>query len=91
MAKRKYTHVKELLPATQAMVERAMGDEFSSMPLDEVNDKWILEDAGNGLVYIKNVVREAYIEWYADKSNFSSYYKIGEGKEGMFAIKLVAV
>ena len=43
------------------------------------------------LIEIKNVAREAYIEWYADKSNFSSYYKIGEGKEAMFAIKLIAV
>lgn len=91
MAKRKYTHVKELLPAIQAMVERAMGDEFSSMPLDEKNDKWVLEDAGDGLVYIKNVAHGLYVEWYADKSNWSGYGTIGSGKEGMFAIKLVKV
>lgn len=69
----------------------AMGAQFSSMPLGEVNDKWVLEDAGNGLVYIKNVGRDIYIEWYADKNNWSGYGTIGSGKEGMFAIKLVKV
>ena len=69
----------------------AMGDSFSSMPLGEKNDKWVAVDAGDGLIYIKNVARELYIEWYADKNNWSAYGSIGEGKEGMFAIKLVAV
>ena len=41
-----------------------MGDSFSSMPLGEKNDKWVLEDAGNGLYYVKNTVRNAYMEWY---------------------------
>ena len=41
----------------------AMGDQFSSMPLGEKNDKWILKDAGNGLVYVKNAARESYTEW----------------------------
>lgn len=68
-----------------------MGAQYSSMPLGEVNDKWILEDAGDGLVYIKNVGRGIYVEWYADKNNWSGYGTIGSGKEGMFAIKLVAV
>ena len=69
----------------------AMGAEFSSMPLGEVNDKWVLVDAGNGLYYVKNVGRDSYIEWYADKNNWSSYYKIGEGKEGLFALAFFAV
>lgn len=68
----------------------AMGAEFSSMPLGEVNDKWVLEDAGNGLYYVKNVGRDSYIEWYAEKNNWSSYYKIGEGKEGLFALAFFA-
>ena len=68
----------------------AMGDSFSSMPLGEKNDKWVLIDAGDGLVYIQNVARQSYIEWYSDKSNWSSYATIAEGKEGLFAIKLVA-
>jgi hypothetical protein len=69
----------------------ALGDSYSSMPLDEKNDKWVLIDAGNGLVYIQNVARGNYIEWYADKNNWSSYGTIASGKEGLFAIKLVAV
>jgi hypothetical protein len=69
----------------------AMGDSFSSMPLGEKNDKWVAVDAGNGMIYIKNVARESYIEWYADKNNFSSYHTIAEGKEALFAIKLIAV
>ena len=68
----------------------AMGDSYSSMPLGEKNDKWVIVDAGNGLVYIQNVARGLYVEWYADKSNWSAYGTIGAGKEGMFAIKLVA-
>lgn len=68
-----------------------MSDQYSGMPLGEDNDNWTPEDAGNGLVYIKNVGRDIYIEWYADKNNWSGYGTIGSGKEGMFAIKLVKV
>ena len=63
-----------------------MGDSFSSMPLGEKNDKWILEDAGNGLYYVKNTVRGAYMEWYDSNGNWSAYYNIAEGSEGMFAV-----
>ena len=63
-----------------------MGDSFSSMPLGEKNDKWVLEDAGNGLYYIKNTVRGAYMEWYAEKNNWSSYNKISSGSESLFAL-----
>ena len=65
----------------------AMAASYSSMTLGEVNDKWVLEDAGNGLFYVKNTVRGSYIEWYADKNNWSGYNYINSGKEGMFALK----
>lgn len=68
-----------------------MGDSFSSMPLGEKNDKWVLEDAGNGLYYVKNTVREAYMEWYDSNGNWSAYYNIAEGSEGMFALKFYKV
>ena len=68
-----------------------MGDKFSSMPLGEKNDKWVLEDAGNGLWYIKNTVRNSYMEWYAEKNNWSSYGKISAGSEGMFALSFYKV
>ena len=61
-----------------------MGDSYSSMPLGEKNDKWVLEDAGEGLYYVKNTVREAYMEWYDSNGNWSAYYNIAEGSEGMF-------
>lgn len=69
----------------------SMDTQYSSMPMDKANDKWVAVDAGNGMIYIKNVGRESYIEWYADKNNFSSYHTIAEGKEALFAIKLIAV
>ncbi len=65
----------------------AMGASFASMPLNEVNSTWTLEPAADGLWYVKNVGRECYIEWYADKNNWSSYKYINEGSEGMFALK----
>lgn len=69
----------------------SMGDQFSSMPLGEKNDKWTLEEAGDGLYYIKNTVRGAYMEWYAEKNNWSSYYKIGAGQESLFALAFYKV
>ena len=63
-----------------------MGDSYSSMPLGEKNDKWILEDAGDGAYYVQNTVRDAYIEWYASNNNWSAYYS-----EGMFALKFYKV
>ena len=69
----------------------AMGDSYSSMPLGEKNDKWVLIDAGNGQVYIKNVARDLYIEWYASKNNWSAYGTIASGSEGMFALTLKSV
>ena len=69
----------------------ALADSFSSMNLGEVNDKWVLEDAGNGLYYVKNVVRGNYIEWYDSMNNWSSYGKINSGSEGLFALQFVAL
>ncbi|MBQ7874437.1 MAG: CehA/McbA family metallohydrolase, partial [Oscillospiraceae bacterium] len=65
----------------------AMADSYSSLTLGEKNDKWVFEDAGNGLYYVKNDVRGAYIEWYASKNNWSGYNYINSGSEGMFALK----
>lgn len=68
-----------------------MGDSFSSMPLGEKNDKWVLEDAGNGLCYVKNTVRDTYMEWYDSNGNWSAYYNIADGSEGMFALNFYKV
>ena len=68
-----------------------MGDSYSSMPLGEKNDKWILEDAGESLHYIKNTVRDTYMEWYDSNNYWSAYYNIEEGTKGMFALKFYKV
>ncbi len=63
----------------------SMGASYSSMPLDDVNTAWSIEPAATkDCYYIKNVARNTYVEWYADKDNWSSYYNIGD-KEALFA------
>ena len=62
----------------------SMGAKFTSTPLDDVNTAWQLEEAKTaGCYYIKNAVRGNYLEWYADKGNWSSYSKVGD--EALFA------
>ena len=68
-----------------------MQDSYSSMPLGEKNDKWVLEDAGNGLYYVKNTVRDAYMEWYDSNGNWSAYYNIAAGSEDMFRLRFYIV
>ena len=62
----------------------SMGTSYGSTPLDDVNTAWQLEKAKtDGCYYIKNTVRGNYLEWYADKDNWSSYYKVND--EALFA------
>ena len=68
-----------------------MGDEFTSMPLGEKNDKWELVEAEDGLWYVRNTVRDAYMEWYDSKDNWSAYYNISAGSEDMFALAFYKV
>ena len=64
----------------------AMGDSYTSMTPGETHAAWILEDAGNGLYYVKNSARGAYMQWYADKGYWSAYYTIGAGEEDKFSL-----
>ncbi len=68
-----------------------MEDSYSSMPLGGKNDRWTLEEANNGQYYIKNTVRNAYMEWYDNNGNWSAYSTIAAGSEGMFALKFYEV
>lgn len=68
-----------------------MAEKYTSMSFGAVNDSWKLVDAGNGLYYIQNVAREAYMEWYDSKNYWSAYYNIAEGSEGLFAVSLVSL
>lgn len=64
----------------------SMGGSFASMPLDDVNTGWTVTAAAtDGCYYIKNAVRGNYIEWYADKNNWSSYDN--NSNEALFAQK----
>ena len=62
----------------------SMGEKYTSTPLDDVNTEWkVTAAATTGCYYIQNAVRGNYLEWYADKNNWSSYGKIGD--EALFA------
>ena len=62
----------------------SMGASYTSTPLDDVNPNWnILPAATADCFYIQNTVRGNYLEWYASKSNWSTYNKISD--EALFA------
>ena len=62
----------------------SMGASYTSTPLDDVNPNWnVLSAATADCFYIQNTVRGNYLEWYASKSNWSTYTKISD--EALFA------
>ena len=62
----------------------SMDTSYSSMPLDKANTAWEISAAKTAnCFYIKNANRGNYIEWYADKGNWSSYYNNSD--EALFA------
>ena len=62
----------------------SMAEKYTSTPLDEVNTAWKVTAAKTeNCFYIQNAVRGNYLEWYADKSNWSSYGRISD--EALFA------
>ena len=68
-----------------------MGDSYTSMPLGEKNDKWELVENEDGTYYIKNTVRNAYMEYQDNYGTWSGYHTINAGSEGMFALKFFKV
>ena len=57
----------------------SMGASYGSTPLDDVNTAWKVSPAATtGCYYIQNAVRGNYLEWYAEKSNWSSYNRISD-------------
>ena len=71
--------------STKGGKKLSMGASYSSTPLDDVNTAWkVSQAATTGCYYIQNAVRGNYLEWYADKSNWSSYGSIGSN-EALFA------
>ena len=64
----------------------SMGEKYTSTPLDDVNTAWKVTAAKTtGCYYIQNVVRGNYLEWFASQGNWSSYYKISDDTELLFA------
>ena len=64
----------------------SMDTGYASTPLDKVNDAWKIAAAKtDGCYYIQNVGRGNYLEWYADETKWSSYGKIEDGTETLFA------
>ena len=68
-----------------------MDTQYTSMPLGGVNDQWVLEDAGDGLFYVKNTVRGAYMEYQDSYGTWSAYHTISSGSEGLFALAFYQV
>lgn len=64
----------------------SMDTGFSSTPLNKANDKWLLEDAGDGLFYLKNMGRSLHLQWYSEKSNWSAF-TFSEENKANFALK----
>lgn len=77
--------------ATADGMKLGMADSYSSMTLGAVNEDWEITAAATAdCVYIKNVVRGNYMEWFADKGNWSSYYNIGSN-EALFAQQIYLI
>ena len=68
-----------------------MADSYTSMTLGEKNDKWELVENEDGTYYIKNTVRNAYMEYQDNYGTWSAYYNIDAGSENMFALKFFKV
>ena len=69
----------------------SMDEKYSSTPLDKAHTAWTLEQAATeGCYYIKNVGRNSYLEWYAEKNNWSAFGTIGSN-EALFAQQLYLV
>ena len=63
----------------------SMDTQFSSTPLDKANTAWkVLPAKTENCYYIQNAVRGSYLEWFAEKNNWSSYGTIGNN-EALFA------
>ena len=63
----------------------------SSMNLDAVNDTWTVEALGGGLYNLKNVGRGNYMEWYAEKDNWSTYGSSSAATDDQFQLAFYVV
>ena len=68
-----------------------LADQYTSMNLGTVNDKWELIDLGNGLYNLKNVGRSTYMEWYARYSNWSTYGANNAATDDQFQLSFYVI
>ena len=68
-----------------------MNADKTSMPLGGPNDKWELSETDSGLFYVKNTVRNAFMEYQDKFGTWSAYYNIASGSEDMFALAFYKV
>ena len=68
-----------------------MGDSYNSMPLGGVNDDWNIISLGNGLYNIQNAALGKYIEWYADKNNWSTYNSASAATDDRFQLSFYII
>ena len=68
-----------------------LGESYASMDLGAVNDDWELIDLGNGRYNIRNTVRDNYMEWYAQYSNWSTYNSSSAATDDRFQLSFYKV
>lgn len=68
-----------------------LAEQYASMNLGAVYDDWTLIDLGGGLYNIKNTVRDNYMEWYAQYSNWSTYDSSNAATDGQFQLSFYKV
>lgn len=55
---------------------------------DFTADRWVLEEVSDGLYYIRNVETGFYLEWYAQKKNWSVHDNITNENRPLFLIRI---
>ena len=68
-----------------------MADQYTSMNMGDVNDKWELTNLGNNLYLLKNAIRGTYMEWYAQYSNWSTYGANNAATDNQFQLSFYVV
>lgn len=68
-----------------------MAASYNSMDFGQVNDKWNIISLGDGLYNIQNTVRGTYMEWFAEKDNWSTYNSKDAATDDRFQLSFYIV
>ena len=68
----------------------ALADSYTSLNDEGANKSWELtaKDGAEGVFYVKNTVRNLYLEWYASYSNWSTF---SNNSDNQFEISFLIV